>query len=92
MLPAAQPHLAPFLCSDLLVKSEAELDAKLGELHYRIEHESISLGEEKAAMATIKKLEAQRERVRGRRDCCRGLTPASSSACSSIVVAVTCVV
>ena len=46
------------------MKSEAELDSQLAGLHYRIEHESISLNEEKKAMATIKKLEQQRERVR----------------------------
>ena len=48
------------------MKSEAELDEQLAGLHYRIEHESISLNEEKKALATIKKLEQQRERVRRR--------------------------
>ncbi|KAI7839935.1 hypothetical protein COHA_006329 [Chlorella ohadii] len=50
--------------SDLLVKSEAELDEQLEQLKYRIEHESITLNEEKKALATIKKLQQQRERVR----------------------------
>ncbi|KAI3430638.1 hypothetical protein D9Q98_005231 [Chlorella vulgaris] len=50
--------------SDLLVRSEGELDQQLAALHYRIEHETISLNEEKKALGTIKKLEQQRERVR----------------------------
>ncbi|KAL4422959.1 hypothetical protein ABPG75_009156 [Micractinium tetrahymenae] len=50
--------------SDLLVKSEAELEEQLAALHFRINHESISLNEEKKVLATIKKLEQQRERVR----------------------------
>lgn len=45
------------------MKSEAELDEQLAALHFRINHESISLNEEKKALATIKKLEQQRERV-----------------------------
>jgi hypothetical protein len=49
--------------SDLLVKSEAELDEQLAALKHRIEHESITLNEEKKALATMKKLEQQRERV-----------------------------
>ena len=50
--------------SDLVVRSEGELDQRLGELQYRIEHESITLREERTALADIKKLESQRERVR----------------------------
>lgn len=50
--------------SDLLVKSEAELEEQLKALNHRIEHESITLNEEKKALATIKKLQQQRERVR----------------------------
>lgn len=45
------------------MKSEAELDEQLAALHFRINHESISLNEEKKALATIKKLEQQRDRV-----------------------------
>ena len=63
-LPAlSSPPSLPCHCSDLLVKSEAELDEQLRGLHYRIEHESITLNEEKKALATIKTLEKQRERV-----------------------------
>ena len=49
---------------DLPAKSEEELNAQLGELQHRITHESVTLNEEKAALARIKKLEASREKVR----------------------------
>jgi hypothetical protein len=48
---------------DLPAKSEEELNAQLGELQHRITHESVTLNEEKAALARIKKLEAAREKV-----------------------------
>lgn len=50
-------------CSELDVRTEAELDAKLQEMHYRIEHESIPLNEEKRLLQQIKKLESQRAKV-----------------------------
>ena len=51
---------------DLPAKSEEELNAQLGELQHRITHESVTLNEEKAALARIKKLEASREKVGSR--------------------------
>lgn len=48
---------------DLPAKSEEELNAQLGELQHRITHESVTLNEEKAALARIKKLEGAREKV-----------------------------
>jgi hypothetical protein len=50
--------------ADLEARSESELDTKLSALKNRIEHESIPLNEEKKIIATIKKLEAQRSRVK----------------------------
>jgi uncharacterized coiled-coil DUF342 family protein len=50
--------------ADLEARSEPELDTKLAALNNRIEHESIPLNEEKKIIASIKKLEAQRPRVR----------------------------
>lgn len=50
--------------ADLEARSESELDTKLAALKNRIEHESIPLNEEKKIIATIKKLEAQRSRVK----------------------------
>lgn len=49
------------------MRSEAELDERLEQLHYRIEHESIPLNEEKRILQQIKKLESQRAKVRGGR-------------------------
>ena len=50
-------------CSELEARSEAELDERLHQLHYRIEHESIPLNEEKRILQLIKKLEGQRSKV-----------------------------
>lgn len=47
------------------MRSEAELDERLQQLHYRIEHESIPLNEEKRILQQIKKLDAQRQKVPG---------------------------
>lgn len=46
------------------MRTEAELDERLQGLHYRIEHESIPLNEEKRILQQIKKLESQRAKVR----------------------------
>ena len=43
------------------MRSEAELDSQLAALKYHVEHETITLNEEKKALATMKKLEQQRE-------------------------------
>ncbi|GAB4819972.1 hypothetical protein N2152v2_007018 [Parachlorella kessleri] len=50
--------------SELEARSEAELDERLQQLHYRIEHESIPLNEEKRILQLIRKLESQRPKVR----------------------------
>jgi uncharacterized coiled-coil DUF342 family protein len=50
--------------ADLEARSESELDTKLSALTNRIEHESIPLNEEKKIIASIKKLEAQRPRIK----------------------------
>jgi len=50
--------------ADLEARSESELDTKLASLKNRIEHESIPLSEEKKIITTIKKLEAQRPRIK----------------------------
>lgn len=42
------------------VKSEEELDTKLSELEYQMQHESMPLSEEKKLMQRIKKLEGSR--------------------------------
>ena len=59
--------LPPRSCAsrDLEVRTEAELDELLAKLQFRLQHESIPLTEEKKIMAQLKRLEGQRERVRG---------------------------
>ncbi len=47
------------LFDDLDVGSEAELDARLGELNHRMAHESNTVAEEKKIIAALKKLEAR---------------------------------
>lgn len=49
---------------DLEARSEQELDEMVSKLTFRMQHESIPLNEEKRILAQLKKLEAQRERVR----------------------------
>ena len=47
------------------MRSEEELDKRLAEIEYKMQHESLTLNEEKQLMKDMKKLEGQRERVRG---------------------------
>ena len=50
--------------ADLEARTEADLDAKIAAATQSIEHETISLAEEKRLIAVIKKLEAQRPRIK----------------------------
>lgn len=47
-----------------MARSEEELDKKLSDLEFKLQHETMTLNDEKNIMKEMKKLEGQRERVR----------------------------